>query len=245
MQIGIDTIGLSGSTIHGISRYLLDHPSLLTITSCIIQEQFRVEQRKKKMNKDMLQAYKYYAGMAEKLSSTVPEAVGCNPTPPHPGSLNASYAKAAALKKEKNMYNERNTAISVTPHISIAGTEAFNAIETAQDHLIERLSDATEKKLTAAQRKFGMIDDERPRTPQSFVDRILGGKFFITEDRKNQYTYDPTDYIIWRDPSVKKDEAGFGEARTAINEASNDVMDILIVKGPEAGLAAINTFKTN
>ncbi len=189
------------------------------------------------MNKEMLQALKFYQQRAAELSSTVPEAQGCNPTP-EPYKRTGMFAK-----KEKDMYNERNTAISVNPSIRIEPATTFNAIETAQDHLIERLSDATEKKLTAAQKTFGLIDDDRPRTPQSFIDRILGGKFQIPEDRKNQYTYDPTDYIIWRDPSIKKDQAGFDAARTAISAASDEVMDILIVKGPEAGLAEINAFK--
>lgn len=182
------------------------------------------------MNKEMYQALKYYQNRASELSSTVPEAKGCNPTPP-PDSL---FSRACTQKKEKDMYN----------NITLNPTEKFDPIETAQDHLIERLSTATETKISAARKAFGLENDERPRTPQGFVDRILAGKFVIPEDRKTQYAYDPTDYIVWRDPSIKKDEPGFTTAANAINTASDDVMDILIVKGAEAGLAAINEFKT-
>lgn len=192
------------------------------------------------MSKELLQALKYYQQRTSDLSSTVPEAQGCNPTPP-PNSFAALKAKQ---KKEKDMYNERNTAISVNPSIRIEPATTFNAIEEAQDHLIERLSEATSKKLIAARKTFGMDNDERPRTAQAFVDRILAGKFVIPEDRKNSYSYDPTDYIQWRDPSIQKDEPGFEAASTTIHAASDDVMDILIVKGAEAGLAAINEFKT-
>jgi hypothetical protein len=80
-------------------------------------------------------------------------------------------------------------------------------------------------------------------TPQSLIDRILAGKFVIPEERKHQKVYDPSDYIIWRDPAIKKDEAGFTAASKAIDEASSDVLDTIIVKGNEAGLEAVNAFK--
>lgn len=183
-------------------------------------------------NQEMLTALKFYKQRVVDLSGTVPEAVGCNPTPPS-GSLNASYAKAAALKKEKSMYN----------NITLNPAEKFDPIEAAQDHLIDRLSAATEKKIQAARKAAGLTSDERPRTPQGFVDRIMSGKFYIPEDRKNAFSYDPSDYIEWRDPAIKRDDAAFDAARATINQASDDVMDILIVKGAEAGLAAINEFK--
>ena len=188
------------------------------------------------MNKEMLQALKFYHQRFQELSSTVPEAQGCNPTPvPNPDMRVHTPGK----KKEKDMYN----TLQVNPSIRIEPTQAFSAIETAQDHLIERLSDATEAKIQAAKAAKGLINDDRPRTAQSFVDRILAGKFVIPEDRKNQTSYDPTDYITWRDPSIKKDEAGFEAIATAVNAASDEVMDTIIVNGNEAGLAAIKAFK--
>lgn len=237
--IGIDIIGQSVSTTVDIFLCLQDPLNPLTISFSTILSVDNYEPRKTKMNKDMLQALKYYQQRAADLTCTVPEAQGCNPTP----APNSFAALKAKRQKEKDMYNERNTAISVNPSIRIEPTNAFDAVETAQDHLIERLSEATEKKIAAARKTFAMDNDERPRTAQALVDRIITGKFYIPEDRKNAYTYDPSDYIQWRDPAAKKDEAGFDAARETINLASDDVMDILIVKGAEAGLAAINEYK--
>jgi hypothetical protein len=183
-------------------------------------------------NQEMLTALKFYKQRVSDLTCTVPEAKTCN--------LTASLCTVDEVspsqwskKKEKSMYN----------NITLNPTEKFDPIEAAQDHLIDRLSAATEKKIQAARKSAGLVNDDRPRTPQGFVDRITSGKFYIPEDRKNAFAYDPTDYIEWRDPAIKRDEASFNTARETINQASDDVMDILIVKGAEAGLAAINEFK--
>jgi hypothetical protein len=176
--------------------------------------------------KALQQCADYYNNQLAKLAN-VPQTPGCNPTP-------------VSKKKEKDMHS-----ISVNPTIRLEQPYgmAFNAIETAQEHLTERLSNAANAKVSAARRAFGLENDDRPRTPQSFIDRILAGKFVIPEDRKNHNTYDPTDHIIWRDPAIKKDEDGYAAAKTAIDAASDDVMDIIIVKGNEAGLEAVNAFK--
>jgi len=174
-----------------------------------------------------LQQYSYYYNNPLAKLADVPNTPGCNPTP-------------VCKKKEKDMQS-----ISLNPTIRLEQPcmDTFNATETAQDHLTERLSIATHDKKAAARKAFGLENDDRPRTPQSFIDRILAGKFVIPEDRKTQNTYDPTDYIIWRDPAIKKDEVGYQIAEKAIEVASDDVMDIIIVKGNEAGLEAVNAFK--
>jgi len=197
------------------------------------------------LSKEQEHANNYYKKMAcmytdilANTSGDVPEAKGCNPTPPRPLSY---HERMQAKKKEQDMYGQ----ISLNPTIRIDRSEdaPFSAIQTAQDHLTDRLSEATEAKRLEARKAFGLENDERPRTPQALTDRIISGKFVIPEDRKNQYTYDPVDYIQWRDPAIKRDEAGFNAAAAALDAASDDVLDTIIVKGNDAGLDAIKEFK--
>ena len=53
------------------------------------------------MNKELYQALKYYQNRTAALSSTVPEAKGCNPTPP-PSTI---FNRPCTQNKEKDMYN--------------------------------------------------------------------------------------------------------------------------------------------
>jgi hypothetical protein len=188
--------------------------------------------------KQLRTAANYYANLLANKCGDVPEVKGCNPTPPRPLSY---HERMQAKKKEKDMQYGQ---ISLNPTIRVDGPPAtFNAIQTAQDHLTDRLSEATEAKRSEARKAFGLENDDRPSTAKAFVDRITSGKFYIPEDRKNQYSYDPTDYIQWRDPAIKRDEDGFQKAVTALEAASDDVLDNIIVKGNDAGLDAIKEFK--
>jgi len=186
-----------------------------------------VSRKKIRMKTEALQqCANYYNNCLAKLAD-VPQTSGCNPTP-------------MSKKKEKDM---QNVSFNPTIRVDTPRSETFNAVETAQKHLSDRLDAAIETHIEAAKKAFGLVGDDRPRTPQSIVDRILAGRFVIPEDLKNSYVYDPAEYIVWRDPSVKKDEAGFDVAQKKIYGESSDIMDIIIVKGNEAGLEAVNAFK--
>jgi hypothetical protein len=170
----------------------------------------------------------------------VPQPPACNSTA-LAQTISKTYADYRKAQKEKEMQN-----ITLQPSIRIdAQTPAkFDATQQANDHLLERLSAATEDKLDTARHTFGLVDDDRPETAQELIDRITSGKFIVPEDRKNQKTWGyPLEYIRWRDPAIKRDEDGFQKYETSVEVASDDVMDTIIVKGPDAGLDAVNAFK--
>lgn len=133
------------------------------------------------------------------------------------------------VEKENNM----NTSIQV----------AVNDDQTKR-YLKDRLYAVTHEKRTALSRKFGMIDDEAPRTANELIKRITDGKYVIRKDRGDSRTYsDSLAYINWRDPAVTKDEAGFDAANDKLEKAQTAVKDQIVVLDAEKGLAALQTFE--
>lgn len=121
--------------------------------------------------------------------------------------------------------------------------ETLTEAQQTKNHLIMRLNESSNEKESALHKAYGLRDDERPKTPREFLDRITQGKFVVSEDNMNKNIYYFEDAVRWRDPSVKKDEAGYKLAATKVQDAQSDAIDEIMVKTPEQGLDVLKAFK--
>lgn len=111
-------------------------------------------------------------------------------------------------KKEQNMsYNQLN----------VVSTSANESLESSQrSYLSGRASDIYYEQNANLQRTYGLADDEYPENIGEALDRIVTGKFVISDKDRTRSTYALTDYIRFRDPAVKEDSAGYKVASEAL-----------------------------
>lgn len=124
-------------------------------------------------------------------------------------------------------------------------------IETQQRvYLRNRLSSIYNEKNRKLRQEFGLEDDEEPKTLQETIDRLSSGKFTPRFDKKPEDIkvhgwMALQEYVRWHDPSVKADEDGYATAEKALSEAKTKATDVIIVKSPEDGLAALEAFEAS
>lgn len=151
----------------------------------------------------------------------------CYPTP-------CVAAKTAPVKKKaKNMYDCDEYGCG----------EPLNEAQQTKNHLIGRLDSVSSEKTDGLSKAYGLRDDERPKTPREFLDRITNGKFVVAEDNMNKKIYYFEDAVRWRDPAIKRDEEGFALASKKLEDARTDATDEIMVKTPEQGLDVLKAFK--
>lgn len=147
-------------------------------------------------------------------------------------------------KKDTEMYNISQASI-VMPQ--------DNTVANQRYHLQNRLSTMYrdhEKKLRG---DFGLIDMKAPRTWKELLERIEAKQFIYDEEEEkenlDQFEDDffcgegPFMYIEWRDPSVKKDKAGYKAAMKLLDKAFNDVKDYIVILEPKDALTAVKSFE--
>lgn len=130
----------------------------------------------------------------------------------------ASCTKAAApvdaclpwKKKDVNPMSSYSTATVVT-----ADSVELTQRRTLRDFAYE----AFEAKKTAAKKQFGLVGDDAPETMKEALDRILAGKYVLTEKNADRSIYSFMSYIAWRDPSVKEDKDGYKAAKADLQAA--------------------------
>ncbi len=116
--------------------------------------------------------------------------------------------------------------------------------ETSRRWLRDRVSQIGCDLFDPLARQFGVKDDKSPRTFADVLARLTSGKFTIPEEKKNRESYDPLNWVEWRDPSIKKDEAGFKLAEAALETAKVQTLDSINVLDPEKGLSAIQALQS-
>jgi hypothetical protein len=169
---------------------------------------------------------------------TLADLAPCLPQPACPST--AGYLERKRAQKEKEMQT-----IQLNPTIKAdLSSKPFDPTAVARQHLEMRLSEYACEKRNDLEKAYGLIDNPRPDTAQQLIDYITKGQYIVPEDKKNARTWGvPTEWFRWRDPSIKEDRDGFEKASDALYEARDAAEDTIIVKGPDAGLDAVNAFK--
>lgn len=118
--------------------------------------------------------------------------------------------------------------------------------QRVKDYLIESLDQETSRKRNRLEKAFG-VSYERPTTLGEVREYVKNGWVQVAEGLKDETddweVYNPGSVIQFKNPDRKKDKAGFNAAIKTMTAAQSDVMDEIVVKGPEAGLEALNAFK--
>jgi len=122
------------------------------------------------------------------------------------------------------------------------------------DHLTQRLNDATRSHIESLRPFYNLEDEDAPRSLKQLADRIKEGRYIIVNDNGTEDLDQPTIgyfelyYSLgrnfrWRDPAKKLDTEGYNAAIARRDKASRDVMDVIIIKDADAGLAAVQEFE--
>jgi hypothetical protein len=151
--------------------------------------------------------------------NSVPQADKCIPP------------KACAYKKKEDTMYVEHTKTDFGTQRSYAAT---------------RLGDLYSKLNSGLIKQFGLVNDEPPRSFEDLLARIQAGKYVFPEDKKTKSigVYGVMDYIQWRDPAVKEDQAGYDAAIEKLSAAYNDAQDNMALASDAAGVkAAVDAFK--
>lgn len=112
-----------------------------------------------------------------------------------------------------------------------------------RNQLVSRIRDIACEKDEELERFFGLKDDAAPKTVNEIIERIKAGKFTIDEDKGDKQGYGPLNYLNWRDPSKKKDQAGYNAAVIKLRAAQEEATDLVTFKTVDEGFAALQAFK--
>lgn len=121
--------------------------------------------------------------------------------------------------------------------------------ETAEgkrvQYLEERASALFYEKDSDLQKQFGLRDDDYPQEAEELVKRIQDGKFTITEKTPNNIFFGSGAFgrLRFRDPAMKRDEAGYNAAYQKLQALLQDTKDAIMIKSADEGLAAVKAFE--
>lgn len=118
--------------------------------------------------------------------------------------------------------------------------ENFNQAQLGFNYLVNRAADAHSIQNRELQKTFGMVNDEQPRTAEELINRVLAGKYILKDSSKEVNTSRPADYVIWRDPSVKEDKAGYEAATKELDKQYTITKDAVMSGVYADGLKAVN-----
>lgn len=121
----------------------------------------------------------------------------------------------------------------------------YDDVQAAKQRLKDRVNSVsgydTDDKL---QKKFGLRDDDLPKTADEFLQRVKESKIVVPskEDAKYHDQYDLWG-IRFRDPDLKEDTDGYKEARTELKEHTIKAIDEIMVYAPAEGLKSLQKFE--
>lgn len=153
---------------------------------------------------------------------------------PFPEVPPEGYPMVPKNNSPKERAQEKKMELALNTEV---GSEA-----TKRNHLSMRAYSIFYDKEAKMERKYGLRDDRSPQNAEELIQRIKDGKFILREDKDRQY-YCPIDQILWRDPSVKKDQAGYDEKRKGLKKDFTALTDKLAIGTPEDGLTALQAWE--
>lgn len=138
-----------------------------------------------------------------------------------------SLAKAIPkLDAMKAMKTKRNEDMHVSQDVDVTVHEKTSETQRRK-YFLSRLLESFYTKSNAAQKTFGLIDDNAPRTVNELIARITAGKFVVPEERKDYDSFEPLRYLRWRDPAVKADQPGFDALNTKLEALKTTAEDAI------------------
>jgi hypothetical protein len=156
-----------------------------------------------------------------------------------------SYFEKQRRKSAMNTSHAAATVINAQPPLTEANTDLDK-----RTHLQYRLSCIFGAKDHALEQKFGLMDQDAPKTPKELVERIKSGMFTYTEEERadDETTWafcNPYRGLRWRDPSLKEDRPGYNEAYKELKKTKLKVADSIAIKDPAVALEELYAWETS
>lgn len=127
----------------------------------------------------------------------------------------------------------------LTSYNNLSATAALPTEQVQMDFLRGEARNVRETLYSKLRKQFGLSGDPAPKTVEDFIKRIQDGKFVLEDMYKQKLTSYVTDYISWRDPSIKRDEAGYDAAKELLDAKYRDTKRAIMTQGADAGLKAV------
>lgn len=124
--------------------------------------------------------------------------------------------------------------------------ETYSTEQTKRDHLNHRVDRIHRDLTTALQRKYGLVDDETPKTFKELLDRLTTGMYVIDKKYLELEEYNPRNCLLnveWRDPSKESDQAGYNKANEKLTVAWRKVLDDVVILPVLEALASVREFE--
>ena len=107
--------------------------------------------------------------------------------------------------------------------------------------MVERLQMVKDEKNKDLRQKFGLEDDDAPKTAEEFLKRIEDKQFKLREKTAWSTTF--WERVQWRDPAKEVDQEGYNAAYEELMDIFANTMDEVVVLPEAEGLTALNEFK--
>lgn len=140
----------------------------------------------------------------------------------------------AQEEKEKKMRTET--------YVTLDASQGYSVERESRSHLRSRLQSMLYAKDHELEIKFGIRGGDKPATLNEMIKAIKDGQYRIDNDHGDEPVYYYQDYIIWGDPSIKKDQLGYKAAYKLMKDKYDSAMDSIEVLSSVEGLAALNDF---
>lgn len=187
------------------------------------------------MNSNSITLFDKLANHAVSCGAVSVEVLGQMKPPPMPEAIPCNPCKAEKRTKKMSRYYDED----LDAYIERDATDTSRS----QEYFLRRISNIGCQKDEDLRRQFGLIEDESPQSFEEFMARISAGKFsFKNEDGKKSRYW--RDYIIWRDPSVKKDQEGYDAAHKAFWKDADKVKDIVMALPAAEAMAAVQSLES-
>lgn len=127
--------------------------------------------------------------------------------------------------------------------------EEMNTQQLAPEktHLLDRTRALSWEHIRKLEKHFHLSDDPQPENYEEMRKRLESGKFTLPKDDASYngfYGYAPNIAVLrWRDPEHPADKKGYKNALDTMVKLQIKTEDEIIVKNPEEGLKALETFE--
>lgn len=166
--------------------------------------------------------------------------LGCCQATPNPSINWGVNVPTQQFATEANKGKSEMTTIDAK---AVATIEAIQPeTKDQREYLTAELWGIDTKKDHDLDIQFG-IRGKNPKTANELIDVIKNGKFTIKPDMADKRGYDGTEYIIWKDPSIKADYAGLALANEARVKARTTAGRMIKIGSPAEGLSALNAYE--
>lgn len=142
-------------------------------------------------------------------------------------------------EKEETMYTESAPKLSMSSSMTSLNNTVSTPIPTDQRQIVyfvQQARDASMAKKTELLKKFGLTDDEFPRTANEVIKRIKDGNILVNPQLGDEPTCCPLDYIRFRDPKLEPNQTGYEAAMEKLTKLYTSIERQIVASSTPADI---------